>query len=320
MPGPLFPIQNFVAKPYKGSLQGVNVSLLSRGGVTTNDGQQIQPRVQSRCVSATIDFLSTPYTGQAVSINLQSSGNTPQIGTILMVYVDNELNSQNVTIGFPDTQQFLGIPAFTTGYYPVLTGQLQCTVYNGTTGKVPVTAASQVEVIFCNFAIPGFLSQETLDITVNSSNGPVVPVIGDQTIVAQLYGGGISANPETILPTLTAPQQYVITGIEINAQNLWTDGITPQGSTAPFTPAIYDLGICLGAPGNTNFTRQVNVQMNARFGNAGFFNLLDETGLNIPVQGMLFYTLQVLPGGFIFAQLPPWSIISCTLTYAQVTT
>jgi hypothetical protein len=51
MPGPLFPVQNFVATPYSGALVGVNVSLLSRGGVMTNDGQTIQPGTQARIVT-----------------------------------------------------------------------------------------------------------------------------------------------------------------------------------------------------------------------------------------------------------------------------
>lgn len=325
MPGPLFPVQNFVAKPYSGALQGINVALLSRGGVLTNDGQTISPAKTSKIVNATIDFLSTPYLGQAVSINLQSSANTTPLQKILMIYVDNELNSQNVTVAFPDTQQYIGIPAFTTGYYPVLTGQFNCVVYNGTTGKVPVTANSKVSVIFCDFAIPGFLSQETLNITVNSSTGPVVPVIGDQTAVAVMYGGNLQVNPITILPTVVAPVQYVLTGIEINSQNLFTDGVTNYFVSGVTTPPQYTLGIGLAAPVPGNpipFTRLCNINMRAEFGDSRFFNILDETGLNIPVQGLILEALNIIPPfptGFVDANLPPWAIISVTITYALVT-
>lgn len=324
MPGPLFPVQNFVAKPYSGALPGINVALLSRGGMVTNDGQTVTPGKTSKIVNAVIDFLSTPYRGQAVLINLQSNANTTPISKILMIYVDNELNSQNVTVAFPDTQQYIGIPAFTTGYYPVMTGQLNCVVYNGTTGAVPITANSKVSVIFCDFAIPGFLSQETLNITVNSSTGPVVPVVGDQTAVAVMYGGSLQVNPITILPTISAPLQYVITGIEINSQNLFTDGLNGYLVNGVLTPPYYTLGIGLAAPSGVAipFTRLCNINMRPEFENSRFFNILDETDLNIPVQGLFLEALNVLPPfplGFVNANLPPWAIISVTITYAKVT-
>jgi hypothetical protein len=168
--GPIFPVQNVVATPYAGSLQGINVSMLTQSGAVTNDGQTIQRNRQSKVVNATMDWRNT-YPGQAVTINLQSQNTASPLDKILMVYVDNELNSQDVTIGFPDTQQYIGVPAFTTGYYPVLTGMLICNIYNGTTGKLPVTAISQTSVLFCNFAMTGFLSQETLSVTFNSLTG-----------------------------------------------------------------------------------------------------------------------------------------------------
>jgi hypothetical protein len=165
MPGPLFPIQNFVAVPYADFIQGLVVSILSKSGITTNDGQTITAGRVSKVVNITLDFLSTQYEGQAVSINLQSSANVAPLDQLIMIYVDNELNSQDVTVYFPATQQYIGVPAFTTGYYPVLTGQQQAIIYNGASGKVPVTAQSQASVIFCNFFVPGFLSLETQSIT-----------------------------------------------------------------------------------------------------------------------------------------------------------
>jgi hypothetical protein len=309
MPGPLFPIQNFVAKPYAGSLQGVNVSLLTRGGITTNDGQTVQPGQQSRTVNATIDFLSTNYTGQAVTISLQSVANTPALNKILMVYVDNELNSQDVTILFPDSQQYVGVPAFTTGYYPVLTGQLQCTVYNGTTGKVPITAASQVSIIFCNFAIPGFLSQETLNITVNSSSGPVVPTIGDTVQTTPLVQS--DANPFTMLTTLTAPEQYVITAIEVNATNLFVDGSNPA-SIGPFILTLKLFDPAIGTP-----IRAFNIAVRAEFEGKAFFNICDETGLNIPVH-TLDAGFFVGPNSNTPVEIPLWSCVTVSVTYATV--
>jgi hypothetical protein len=320
MPGPLFPVQNFVAKPFSGSLQGINVSLLSRAGVMTNDGQTLTPSTQSRVVNAQIDFLSSVYKGQAVTINLQSQNNTNPLNKILMIYVDNELNSQNVTIAFPDTQQYIGVPAFTTGYYPVLTGQLLCVVYNGTTGAVPVTAASQVSVIFCNFAIPGFLSQETLDITVNSSTGPVVPVIGDTVSQAAMLGGSEQVNPVVIMPTVTAPMQYVVTGIEVNATQLFTDGSSTLASGHNTQGPNFVMAIAVFE----NFTgrgfRQFNIVMRPEFEGSRFFNICDETGLNFPCQGLSFNVADITDGpGSFPAVLQPWAAIIVIVTYALVT-
>lgn len=281
--------------------------MLSRGGVMTNDGQTVSPGHTSTIVNATMNWLIN-YKGQAVTINLQSQGTASPLDKILMVYVDNELNSQDVTIAFPDTQQYIGVPAFTTGYYPVLTGGKICTVYNGTSGKLPITAQSITSVIFCNFAVPGFITQETLDITVNSSSGPVVPVIGDQTI-SYVMNSAFTANPATILPTIVAPLQYVITGIEVNASNLFIDG-NPQTTT-------YILAILLSAPGPSTSFRQFNIAMRPEFENSRFFNICDETGLNFPCQGMSLITLALLAD--VFVAIPTWAAITVTLTYAEVT-
>lgn len=306
MAGPLFPIQNFVAVPYVGFLQGTVVSLLTKGGVRTNDGQVISAGQQSKVVNTTFDFLSTQYQGQAVSINLQSTNNTPPLDAIEMIFVDNELNSQDVTVAFPDTQQYIGVPAFTTGYYPVLTGQRQAVIYNGTSGKPPVTAQSQVSVIFCNFAMPGFLSQETLSVTFNSSTGPVVPVIGDlvSTIVQQTADGSI----QTILPEVAPPQRYVITGMEVNATNLFVDLTS------------YILSILLEAIVGgvaVDVVRLFNIAIRSDFSNTRFSNICDETGLNIPVQGLVvsFANLNTLTS----VVLPPWTAVTVSITYALVT-
>lgn len=308
MTTPLFPIQNFVAKPYAGTLRGVPVSLLTKGGVNTNDGQTIQQGHQSKCATAIIDFLSTVYKGQAVSINLQSGANAQPIAQILMIYVDNELNSQDVTVGFPDTLQYIGVPAFTTGYYPVLTGGMLCTVYNGTSGKIPVTSASQVSVIFCDFAIPGFLSQETLDITVNSSTGPVIPTIGDRVQTNTI--GSTNNNPAIVLATVVAPKQYVVTGIQISAFNMFLDG-------APTTEEFY-AGVYLFDTNPFVFTpmRCMIFDMAPDWGDQRFFVLCDETGLNIPCQGL---EIQFANEVGIVQPIPAWAKLTVSITYALVT-
>lgn len=317
MPGPLFPIQNFVAKPYSGVIRGINVSLLSRGGVTTNDGQTIQQGSASKIVNIQVDFLTATYKGQAVSVNLQSSANAAPLSKILMMYVDNELNSQNVTIAFPDTQQYIGVPAFTTGYYPVLTGQLQAVIYNGSTGKVPVTAQSQVSVIFCDFAIPGFLSQETLSVTFNSSSGPVVPVIGDTVQTNTLSTS--TTNPDILLPTVVQPIQYVVTGIEVNANNLF---LTPSRFTTP--PNNWTLWLYLYDPtqvhGNS-LTRLFSIDMRCEYNGTSYQLIANETGLNIPVQSLVALLAQDDFGTPIGGtkNLGTQTGINVSITYAKVT-
>lgn len=280
----------------------------------TNDGQTVQAAKTSRTVNVQIDFLSTQYKGQAVTINLQSGANSPPISKILMIFVDNELNSQNVTVAFLDTFQFIGVPAFTTGYYPVLTGQLQAVVYNGTTGKVPVTAQSQVSVMFCDFAIPGFLSQETLSVTFNGSFGPVVPVIGDLVQSNTFLQG--EANPLPILAAVTAPVQYVLTAIEINAVNLFAD---PTGTINPWLVIeLYDPTVSGGSP-----IRVFVLQLTPDYTDHAFKIICDETGLNIPCQAVSMVmgggSSPLPPNDSIPRTLPTWCAITVSLTYAKVT-
>jgi hypothetical protein len=285
-PGPIFPVQNFIASAYAAPLISVPVSLLSRGGITTNDGQVLGAGHQSKSVQTVFDWINT-YPGQAVTINLatQSQAAAP-LDKIVMVYVDNELNSQNVTIYFPDTQQFLGVPAFTTGYYPVLTGMFVATVYNGLTGKVPVTSQSLTSILFCNFAVPGFLSQETLNVTFESSTGSRVPVLGDTTVAGQ-YSLLTSTAPLVFLPALTLPLQYVITDITLTGAGLFTDSTT-NGNF---------LEIQLSDPATTKLIRQYNYFLGPSIppGGVSYVPITQLSGLNIPVQALALFC--TLPGG-----------------------
>lgn len=219
-----------------------------------------------------------------------------------MLYVDNELNSSNVTIYFPDTQQFIGVPAFTTGYYPVLTGMYVCTVYNGTTGYAPVTAQSVTSILFCNFAIPGFLAQETLSVTVNSSSGPVIPAIGDKVATASLaitQASGGTPNDVTVLGTVSAPEQYVLTGITISASGLYVD--------ATGTPQYITITLLDGS----TIVRQITYFLTYSL-TAGFtYQLLSqETDLNIPVHNLTLQTLGASP-------IPSTGLVKISITYAE---
>src|SRR5208283_5741700 len=75
------------------------------------------------------------------------------------LYVDNTGNWQDIAVYFPDTQYTINVPSYSSGYYPVFSNSLLCTVYNGSTGSSALTASSTV-IIFCDFLLPGFLSLE----------------------------------------------------------------------------------------------------------------------------------------------------------------
>jgi hypothetical protein len=302
---PFFPIQNFVAVAYQGQLIQQNVQLLTTGSqvVGTNTAGFItQQGTQSCVVNTVMDWLNT-YKGQAVSINLQSAGTATPLNKILMLYIDNSRNPNSVTVGFADSQQYLEAPAFTTGYYPVFTQNLFFNVYNGTTGKAPVTAQSMTAIIICNFAVPGFLSQNTLNVTFNSSNGPLVPTIGDTVTVVSLNSA--SANPMSILPALALPQQYVLTAISLNAINLFVDP----------TIASTLIGIVLFDSVTGDVIRQYSIGIKSEFENSTYFELGVETDLNIPVQNV---SIKIDTGTGLF-QIQPQTEIAANLTYATVT-
>jgi hypothetical protein len=249
-----------------------------------------------------MDWLNT-YPGQAVSINLQSAGTATPLNKILMLYIDNSRNPNSVTVGFADSQQYLEAPAFTTGYYPVFTNNLFFNVYNGTTGKAPVTAQSMTAIIICNFAVPGFLSLNTLNVTFNSSSGSIVPTIGDTVTVVEV--GSSTTNPLTILPTLALPRQYVVTAITVNASNLFVDPTVPSTGVS----------LLLEDAATGEIIRQYSISLKSEFEASTFFELGVETGLNIPVQNVSF---KVETGSTLF-QIQPQTLIAINLTYATVT-
>jgi hypothetical protein len=303
---PFFPIQNFVSVAYQGQLIKQNVQLLTTGSTligTNTAGFITQQGNQSAVINTVMDWLNT-YPGQAVSINIQSAGTATQLNKILMLYIDNSRNPNSVTVGFVDSQQYLEAPAFTTGYYPVFTNNLFFNVYNGTSGKPPITAQSMTAIIICNFAVPGFLAQNTLSITFNSSSGPIVPTIGDTVTLVGF--SSTSANPLTILPSLTLPEQYVLTAITINASNLFVDPTIPSTDIAFLLMDV--------VTGRT--IRQYNISIKSEFEASTFFQLGEETGLNIPVQSVSF---EVNQGPTTPFQIQDQTGIVINLTYAMVT-
>lgn len=296
---PSFPVQNFVAVPYIGALQPVTVSLLTTSASMTNDGQIIRPPVQSLTVSTQFDWLGT-YTDQAVIVNLQSQNNVSPLNKILMLYIDNSRNPNSISVGFADTQQFIEAPAFTTGYYPVFTGYLYFTVYNGTTGLKPVTAQSYTDIIICNFAVPGFLSLNTLEVAFQNSSGSVVPTLGDQFANASVAVTGTSGSV-SVLPLIALPQQYVITAITVSSAGLFID------STG--TPEFMSIELTDGANVISSLTYFMTYSIYAGF---QYTPLIQQTGLNIPAQSL------TLSFGAAVA-LPSAGLIQASIIFAELT-
>jgi hypothetical protein len=87
------------------------------------------------------------------------------------------------------------------------------------------------------------------------------------------------------LPLIAPPAQYVVTGISVNATNLFTDGYTTYPGPPP-TPPVYVLGIALVDTGAEDAVRIYDVEMNSQFENSRFFSISNETELNIPLQGL----------------------------------
>ncbi len=158
---PVFPIQKFVPITYIGSLNAVNVALLTGGGTWSNAGQQITQPHQSQVVNTTYNWLTDYGNNNAVTVNMQTSPNgAPLIDKLLMVYINNANNANDVTVYFQDSGMFITAPAGSAGYYPVMTNLFLCNVYNGYTGiGNGGQGGSETQIIFCNFAVPGFLSQ-----------------------------------------------------------------------------------------------------------------------------------------------------------------
>lgn len=173
---PSFPVYNFVPTVYPGDLTGMPIWLLSQPAATNNAGQRISLPQQSIVVNTTYNWGLAPLgNAQAVSILFQSAGGTPAIDKIIMVYVNNADNVNDVTIYFPDTGMFVTCPAGSAGYYPVFTHLLACYVYNGYTGLPLSNVGLSTQIMFCNFGVPGFLSQRQTTAINSKTSTLIIP-------------------------------------------------------------------------------------------------------------------------------------------------
>jgi hypothetical protein len=192
---PVFPIQLFQPIAYPNTLTATNVALLTQPGTTypaANGALQIttQPK-QSVAVNAVFNWDAPPFLTpsltfiNAATMNLQSNNGASSTGLlnqILMVYINNADNGNDVTVYFADTGMFVTCEAGTSGYFPVLTNILICTVFNGsegtgtTLGDPSLTQTTQI--LFCNFAIPGFATQSRPVTTLQFSNEVVITSMG----------------------------------------------------------------------------------------------------------------------------------------------
>lgn len=189
---PAFPVQLFYPAAYIGDLTAVNVKLLTTGGVTRpapNGGlQQLSSGHQSVVVPTTINWLvyaggpgpNFPSFNNAVSFNLalNNQGAAAILDKIDMVYVNNTGGTLDVTIYFPDTGMFITAEGGTSGYYPVMTNILQCYAYSGTVGSGQDVDTGQTQILFCNFAVPGFVTANEARPFEASFRGPNINAVG----------------------------------------------------------------------------------------------------------------------------------------------
>lgn len=158
-----FPVQNFISIPYRDGLTATPIWLLTSSAAQNNQGQQVSTGHQSKVVNTAMDWGTNDYLGQSATIIFQNNngGSAQLLDKILMVYVDNVNNPSDVTLYFPDSGMFLTVPSGSCGYYPVFTQVWTCVVYNGYSGvqENGGQGTQQTQIIFCNFAVPGFLAQ-----------------------------------------------------------------------------------------------------------------------------------------------------------------
>lgn len=213
---PAFPVQNFVPVPYAGSLTAVNVWLLSQpnsiAGVA-NGGQQIlQAGHQSQVINTIFPWVDETgsgiqqYPSNAVAMYLANQNTAgPLLDKILMVYINNVNNINDVTVYWPDSGQLVTCPAGAAGYFPLMTNMPNCYVYNGYGGgSNELILQQQTQILFCNFAVPGFISQ-----TIEK-----IPLFIPQRILFTEAGVG------SIVQLLPPGSQYFIYSISILGTNI----------------------------------------------------------------------------------------------------
>jgi hypothetical protein len=246
---PAFPIQNFIPAFYAGSLTAVNVWLLSTNAVTqatANGGLNIiQPGKQSLVVNTFFDW--SKISGQASSLIFQANnqGAAGLLDKILMVYVNNVNNIRDCTVYFSDTGMFITVPAGQSGYYPVLTNNYNPVVFNGYDGlPAPSNNAlnQQTNIIFCNFAVPGFLDQLSpktnnfafaqFDLSLGAGGSQQILPVGQYQITfleigVQALVGTISATNEQAVLLIESSGSPPVIGPVIKAE-----GITQSNNVA----------------------------------------------------------------------------------------
>jgi hypothetical protein len=109
---------------------------------------------------------------------------------LLMLWINNANNISDVTVYFPDSGQFITCPAGATGYFPCLTQVMNCYVYNGYSGAPGLTnPALQTQIIFCNFALPVFLTQSQQALNAQSSGTDLYTVAGGSGVINVFTAG-----------------------------------------------------------------------------------------------------------------------------------
>lgn len=223
-----FPTNLFSPVAYRGALLSVPVALESTR------------QHQSLVVSVFLDWQNV-YTKQAVYFNFhQQAYASSVLDRLLMAYVDNSNNLNNVYIYFPDTQQALTVLAGVVGYFPLITGRPECFVYNGTQGS-NIALQGNTNIQFCNFLTSGF--------AVNDVTLPLVRIAStsggtSQAYVPQSLGnlasnfnitwngdtwGGVTHEQFSFLTGITT-NDIIITYLEINVAGLYSNSAVGGGT------------------------------------------------------------------------------------------
>jgi hypothetical protein len=184
--------------PYSGSFSGKMVSL----GPSRQDGKK------NLSVRTSFNWLN--YPGNSVDVNIQSQGSSPPIDQIKMVYIDNTTNSNNISLYFSDTQQFIECPSNSAAYIPVATGGLKCTVYNVQTSNsdnVGFNSNSNTDIFFYNFEVEGVFTTETQPSAATGTYANIISIIS-------------SGDNETVLGNAGLNRRNTIIGLNISVANI----------------------------------------------------------------------------------------------------
>jgi hypothetical protein len=169
----------------------------------------------------------------AATVNLQQMPSGQQISNITTIYVDNSNGAVGIVLTFPDTAMQVDIPAFTQGFFPVMTGGLVFDVSAPLVGVLGGTVSPVLQVL--NFAVP----PTSLTVPPDDNAGVVENVLFVVIpIPFHVPGSGLIFTSLEV-DNSSFPYPVTISSIDING-NAWrqsTPAFTKQETPIPPTAA-----------------------------------------------------------------------------------